>query len=65
MKDKFKFMADSKKDNNQKGFFVEIKDLKYQLALNNNDKVICSLNILNNNKKYLKNNQFKKYISII
>ena len=65
MKDKFKFMADSKKDNNQKGFFVEIKDLKYQLALNNNDKVICSLNILNNNKKYLKNKQFKKYISII
>ena len=63
-KDKFKFIAYSKGNNNQKGFFVEIKDLKYQLTLNNNKKIICSLNILNNNKKYLKNKQFQKYISI-
>lgn len=65
IKDKFKSITYSKKNNNQKGFFVEIKDLKYQLALKNNEKVICSLNILNNYKKYLNNKQFQKYISII
>ena len=64
IKEKFKYIVASKKDNNPQGFFAEIKDLKYQLTLNNNGKILCSLNILDNNKKYLKNKQFQKYISI-
>jgi hypothetical protein len=62
IKNKFKSLINFPKEK-RKGFFVKMNDLEYELFYNSKKgKIVSHLNIIDNNKIFLKNKSYKEYI---